>query len=281
MKNTWIYFIIAMIVLFGCQTKSGIDPVAAVERTQPAADTKVASEAQMGQMAFQQGNYLEAVQYFSQYLEKNPDDAEALFYRGRAALQLSQPDIALEDLTKAKATSEKKLSVSIYECKALINLNRLDEAQKIAEAILADPEFGRLNPYERYWAYYMDGQIKTSKGHFEKALVSLDQAIKTFDLNPAVFAKQKTPYVVRFALYHKSLANHNLGRQSAAAADMERYIELSKKAGAEVPSKDYKSLVLAYYLCENLAKCKEYLPNVSAEDKQDLSNRFQHDTIFD
>jgi len=287
MKNYILLLVILGIMIAGCTTKNNVvlpPPKAETSVVTPTETTKAGNE--LGQQAFIEANYPEAVRYYTEWLGQNPDDSQALLYRGRSYLQMQQHEAALKDLAKTQ-----DIIGRVYQAKALINMNRSNEAQKVLTALFAHDDFNRLSQYEAFWAYYMDGQVKNTAGQakaaagqpsqaiFEESLQSLDNAIASYEANPSIFGDYNAPYAVRFAYYQKSVANHFLGKQALAGADMEQYIELSGKANVEVDSKDYKSVVLAYYLANKIDKCKPYIEKLSDEDRQDLYEKFS-DRLF-
>ncbi len=274
MKKLALLIAILGIVFVGCATKKdSLLPLPTSQ--QPLKTEKQVSENELAWQAFQKGNYEEAVQQYNIYIQANPQDSEALLYRGRAYMQLGDYEQALQDVSQVQNVSGK-----LYQARALLALNKNDEARKALDITLADPQFAKLSAYEMFTAYYMDGQLKNTAGQFDQAMKPLENAIQIFDRNAREFAQIGSPYLGRFAYYHRAVAFHMLGRNQQAASDMERYIDLSQKAGAELTSKDYKSLVLAYYLSEDLIKCKKNVPNLSEEDRQDLSQRFNNDSVF-
>lgn len=291
MKNYLWLFVILSLCIISCTTNktNTFIPPAPKTEIEPTikTETVTTNNDQLGQKAFIEANYPEAVRYYTEWLGQNPEDSQALLYRGRSYLQMQQYESAIQDLAKTQEVTGK-----LYQAKALINLNRNNDAQEVLTALLQHNDFNKLNQYEAYWAYYMDGQVKNTMGKaksnasqnslslFNSAITSLDHAIAAYGANPSIFGDYDAPYAVRFAHYQKAVAYHFLGKQALAGAEMEKYIELCKKANVEVDSSDYKSLVLAYYLANKIDKCKPYIALMSDEDRQDLYEKLNNDSLF-
>jgi len=229
----------------------------------------------LGSTAFEKGDYDEAIRLYSEVLDNTPNEETALLYRGRAYSQIGEFAQAEQDLSQVNS-----LTGQIYYVRALLAQDKAAPAQKVLSSILADPQFTKLNAYLKFLAFYMDGHVKNMSGQFDLALEPLEEAINLFERGSRDFAKAEAPHIGRIAYYQRAMAFHMKGRNQQAASDMERYIDLTTQAGQEVSPKDYKSLVLAHYLSENLAKCREYVPKLNDEDRQELLERFHNDTVF-
>ncbi len=270
MRN-YIFMLLAVVmVIMGCTNTQTFVPPAKQE---------MANEAETGRQAFAQGDYAKAVDAYTQWLQRSPQDAEALFGRGRANFHLKQYEAAGQDFEATLAANPKHLRALVAQARLWIVLNQNEKAMNLIQTIKANEGFSLINPYDRFLVFYMEGQLLNMVGNYEKALEPLDEAIKIHGLNPHTFEKEGMPHVQRFAVYHKAVAHYRKGDNRKAAQDMEEYIALSQKAQAEVTSKDYKSVVLAYYLSENIQKCKSYLSYLSPEDKKELHTQFG-DNLF-
>jgi tetratricopeptide (TPR) repeat protein len=282
-----LYFILIGLFFVGCSTTQQtndilVDDNNTVEKTPletTTPPTNQSNEIDAGKQAFEAENYKTAVDNYSQWIIKYPNDALALLERGRAKRQMKQFHEALADFEKASAADPKDLTPKVYQANMLITLNRLEEARKILDSVTGNSAFSKLGNYEKFMAFYMDGQLCNQQENFTKAVASLDEAIKIFDLYPHIFRNYKSPAIDRFAIYQKSVAYFGLHDYKKAATEIEKYIQVSQAKGMEVVSQDYKSLALAYYLSNNLAKCRSVLPNVSQADRQDLAKRLE-DNLF-
>jgi Ca-activated chloride channel family protein len=87
-----------------------------------------------GEEVFTQGDYLQASEYYSQRLEKTPNDPELLYNFGTAAYKNNMQDDAIEAFTKALKSNDVELQKKAY-------YNRGNSYyQKGAEVQQADPE---------------------------------------------------------------------------------------------------------------------------------------------
>lgn len=87
-----------------------------------------------GEEAFNQGDYLQASEFYRQLLEKSPNDPELQYNFGTAAYKNNMQDDAIEAFTKALKSDNVELQKKAY-------YNRGNSYyQKGAEALQADPE---------------------------------------------------------------------------------------------------------------------------------------------
>lgn len=280
MKNLVLMMLLAIMAFTGCKTVDPAfqPPAPSPTPLAPASEPKApvapqGNEAEMGKEAAAAGDYPKAIEFYTRWLKKSPQDAEVLFERGRMHIQVKQYENALKDFQAASASNPEDLRIQIQMARVLVLLKQHEKAMTTIQKIMAHAEFSNLDAYERFWTHYMAGQIFNTLENYEKALGSLAAALKAYAENPEAFQSRGTPYVHRFAIYHLSVANHRRGEHKKAAQHMEDYIDLAQKAGEKVPSADYKSLVLAYYLSDNVEKCKAHLSNLSPEDRKDLQER--------
>ena len=233
--------------------------------------------AERAKQAFDGGDYAKAAEDYQRWLAEHPEDSEALFDLGRCYRQLKKYNEALDIFAKAIAANPKDLRSQVYHCEVLMALGRQKQVQPALKKAIDDPAFQRLGVYEKFMALYIDGQLKNSQGIYEgheQALISLEEALRIFDLHPHVFRNYGSAHINRFAIYQMAVAHHVLGNNVQAAAEMEKYIALTKQAGIEVSSKDYKSLALALYLSDRLEKCRTILPQMTPEDRKALAELF-------
>ena len=262
-----IMLLFLAIVIAGCTTP---------QRTLPPDIPKV-NFAQRAKQAFNDGDYANAAEDYQRWLAEHPEDIEALFDLGRCYRQLKKYEEALEAFAKVISLNPKDLRPQVYHCEVLIALKRHKQAQPELKKIVQDPGFMRLGIYEKFMAYYLDGQLKNSQGTYEgneQALISLEEALRLFDLHPHVFKNYGSAHINRFAIYQMAVAHHVLGNNIQAAAEMGKYIEITKQAGMQVSSKDYQSLALALYLSDRLEQCRAVLPQMTLEDRKGLAELF-------
>lgn len=165
----------------------------------------------------------------------------------------------------------------VYQCGVLVSSGRQEEARTLLEDIFSHSGFSRLGAYERFLTYLLDGQLKSQAEEAEPALKSLNKALELYDSHQGTFAKQGAKYVNRLAYYHRAVVHNSLASYPEAAADMQLYIELSKKANQKVTSKDYMSLAYALYMCQEYDQCKAVLAQVSPQDRQQLAQILNED----
>ncbi|NUM35688.1 MAG: tetratricopeptide repeat protein [Candidatus Brocadiae bacterium] len=272
MRNYCFILLFSVVMIIGCTNTQNF------VATPPATQATI-NEAEIGRQAFAQGDYAKAAEAYTQWLKKTPQDAEVLWERGRANFQLKQYEAAGQDFEASVAANPKNLRALVSQARLWIVLNQNEKAMNVLQMVKANDSFAAMDAYNRFLAFYMEGQLHNTIGNYEKAAQSLEEAIKIYGLNPHTFEKEGMPYIHRFAVYQQAVANYKRGNNRKAAQDMEEYIAISQKAQAEVTSKDYKSVVLAYYLSENIQKCKAYLSYLSPEDKKDLHTQLG-DNLF-
>jgi len=266
--KTIIGIICAVLIVTGCQTTTARkeSPIDLERPVQETSSTQILEEANA---AFSQDNFDQAVELYTQWLAEHSDDEVALVNRGRAQAQRQEYEAALEDFQAAKTTI-----ALIHAGRVYLIQNKVKPAKNMIDQALNKDDFQKLDASKKYMAYYLDGQIKNMLEQYEEALLALNQALEIFNTSPGSFKKQGIQNIQRFAIYHKALALHYLNKNKDVPELMEQYIALTKEAGDEVTSHDYKSLALAYYLANNIDKCKAILPEVDPADRAALHAQF-------
>ncbi|WP_372366601.1 tetratricopeptide repeat protein [Candidatus Uabimicrobium sp. HlEnr_7] len=267
--------IVATFVLTGCYLNS----------TNNAATTQKnmsrVNEHELGKISYAKRDYSRAVQYQTQWLIKYPDDAHAYVERGLVYSKLDKSESAISDFAKAAELLPNALKPRIYECAELSKVGRGSESRSKLEEIMADANFSRISPYEKFLAYSLDGQFKIKAGTHGEALPSLNNAIRTFNSNAHVFVAKNSPFINRLVVYNRAVVYNKMGDYAQAANDMESFVRISQKANLRLGSKDYARLAIAYYLAEEYDKCRTILKYVSPQDREMLYNTLEDDMFLE
>lgn len=271
MKRVFIILLLVMFVIAGCNTIQDTKPVVVQQQEEVVQKDETMGQREEGNIAFENEDYEKALEHYNLWLSKHNDDTETIILRGRAKCQLKQYREALEDFRTASKTD---ICGKIQEARMLLMTGKVKPAQSIIIAAIKDKKFSKCSAYYQYMAYYMAGQIYNMLEKYDDALAILDSALEAYEESPSVFEKEHMKNANRFAIYQKSVALHYKNNNVEAAKQLEEYMTLTKQAGDEVSSKDYKSLALAYYLSNNIKKCKAVLPELTPEDRESLHAQF-------
>ena len=193
-----------------------------------------------GRLAYERGDYKDAIADYHRAIDEDPNDAESYYLRGHSRIFLKESELALDDFDKViDLDSEHK---DAYYCRAAEKYNlgqfketivdldhviRLDSEQKDAYYYRAAAKYG-LNQYEdaivdfdeairldsEYQiAYYWRGRAKYDLERYDEAIADFDEAIHT-DLEGAP------------VYYWRGLSKKRLKQYPAAIADFDRAIRL-------------------------------------------------------
>ncbi|KOF02069.1 hypothetical protein OB69_13625 [Roseivirga seohaensis subsp. aquiponti] len=133
-----------------------------------------------GDQLYNEGNFKEAVEAYSEYLKTNPKDIKSLYNRGRAYEELKQ-------LEKAKADFTAVLDVDGDNLNANLSMGKLWYNQKeFNKAIIFFDKVIELDGL-RSDAYMLRGRSYHQKGDFEKAMENYNQAINFDNDNAEAF----------------------------------------------------------------------------------------------
>jgi len=226
------------------------------------------NEYEMGKKSYTREDYSNAVQYQTQWIQKYPKDSAAYIERGRAYDKMGQYEDALVDYSQALELDPKSARPLVYKAGALQALGRTKEAQSTLGLAANHPGFNSLNAYEKFLAYWLDGEFSLLAGDNEAAIESLDKALEIYDTNTVIFLNYKSRDINRLPLRLRAVAASRLGDFEQAVDDMEGYVVLSEKNGHTVTSKDYLKLASYYYTTDQYEKSQSVLKKMSPEDQR-------------
>ncbi|AFY42636.1 tetratricopeptide repeat protein [Nostoc sp. PCC 7107] len=166
---------------------------------------------QEGISEYQQGNYQESVDNFTQTIKINPQNYVAYNHRGDAFYRLGDYEKAQADSSKAIALNPQDANAYHDRGFAHFGLGKYKEA--IADYTKAI-KLNSQNPY----AYYGRGLARVKVKDYQAAMRDFNQAIA---LNPSY----------GLAYYHRGLVNAQLGKQKAALIDFKKAEQLFQEQG--------------------------------------------------
>ena len=107
-----------------------------------------------GDKATKKDDYEDAILYFSKYLEKNHDDADAYYKRGYANLKLKKFKVAINDFTNALKSKTDNYEIFFYRgnCYYILRMY-LNAIEDYTKAIELAPQYSELY-YNRGYSYY-------------------------------------------------------------------------------------------------------------------------------
>jgi tetratricopeptide (TPR) repeat protein len=191
------------------------------------------------------GQYDLAVKDYDAALGIDPKDAEALYGRGSAFLNMQKHDLAVADADSLLAIGEKanKFAVNQLRCRALAALARFDEAIDACSRQL-QPFASDIFLVDRGEAYLAAGQYDRAVEDFDAALkIDKHAAFAKLGRGKAMFAKKDYAMALEefeqanqmmetssgqswpAALSKHGLANEALGRGSAAIIDFQNALK--------------------------------------------------------
>lgn len=157
--------------------------------------------------AYESGNYTKAIEYCDKILSKNPNDFNALAYKGSSLAYLENYEEAIINLKKAEkidfdtslyfeigytdyelqnyneaitylnkaiALDNRYLDAYIFKAYSLVALEMYEEADKCADEIMT---FYRDNAY----AYNIKGLTNTYRENYEQGIENFEKAIEFYD----------------------------------------------------------------------------------------------------
>ena len=159
-----------------------------------------------GLLAYERGDYKDAIADYDIALDKNPNDAEAYYLRGLARESLKQPKEAIVDFDHVLDLDSEHKDAYYFRGRMKGSLGRYDEAIVDFDHVL------RLDS-EHKDAYYFRGGAKCHLERYEEAIVDFDKAIhRSFE--------------GARAYYLRGLSKEGLEQYLAAIADFDRAIRL-------------------------------------------------------
>jgi tetratricopeptide (TPR) repeat protein len=152
-----------------------------------------------------------AIEDYTKAIELNPKNARFYVNRGNAAIDLRKPDDALADYQRAISIDPAYALAYASRGHYMLAMNKLDEAiQDLSKAISLDPENAET--------YYTRALAYRSKGQFSKAISDLDKYIAAGPANPQYLAD---------GLLNRGIAYAEIGKLEQAIEDMTKAIVAS------------------------------------------------------
>lgn len=167
-----------------------------------------------GNLAYQQGNYLEAIHHYTTSLNLSPERALPYYARGLCYYVSSESDThsyqsAIDDFSRAIDIDSTKPDYYFFRGKLYSQKSRREEAiNDFSKVISLDPTYGA--------AYFERGKAKYYEDNFEEALI---------DLNRAIELKVNSPYLYLL----RGEARDHLNDKNGALADYDEAIKLDPK----------------------------------------------------
>ena len=160
-----------------------------------------------GSLAYERGDYKDAITDYDIAIDKDPNYAEAYYLRGLTRRSLKQQKESIVDFTEAIDLDPKRAEAYYERGIAECLLERYEEAVVDSDGAI------RLNPdYTK--AYYVRGYAKYNMERYEESIVDFTSAIR---LDPKY----------REAHYWRGLAKYRLERYEEAIVDFDDAIHLS------------------------------------------------------
>lgn len=173
-----------------------------------------------GLSAFEQQKWTEALSFFDEAINSDPDYATAHHYRGMTLLKLLQPDEAVKALEKAKSLDPKEKEINLDLGVAYLEAGKLDLAIETFREEL------ELNPSNAL-ANYGLGYALLKKKKYEEALEQLSKA------------RQLTSNLAVPARFYEGIALYNLKRYSEAKQAFREVIGMNPSPEVASASKRY------------------------------------------
>lgn len=185
--------------------------------------------------AYNQGNYLEAIKYFTDVINNDPNNAEAYNYRGKAYGNLKNYEQAINDFTKAIELAPNVADYYYNRGKTYVFLENYEQAiNNYTKAIELKPDFAE--------AYSERGFAYACIGEFEKAIRDANNAI---ELNPNIASVYKWRGAIFYIIgkYDEALADLNKAYQISPTEDILNLIALVQKEQAKQNTFNYDQCV--------------------------------------
>jgi tetratricopeptide (TPR) repeat protein len=196
-----------------------------------------------GIASFQQRNFPQAVQSFTEVLKASPENLDALQKRGEAFFGMDDYDEALSDFRSVNSIKSNFSSLWISKCyaekgettKALEALaDHLNSPYKLTKKeILLDPSFQRIEntrEWRSFWKkdWYKPYENEKAEADFlirqekpDEAIEKLNVLLNQKDDDASLYFLRSKAYV-QLRMYNKSLADLNLAVSKAPAENIYR-----------------------------------------------------------
>ena len=165
-----------------------------------------------GFLAYESGDYKDAIADYDIAIDKNPDYAEAYYWRGLAKCRLKRPsEEAIADYSHAIRLNSNYAEAYYERGASKYNLKQYEEAiNDLNETVRLKPDYVK--------AYYERGRVKYYLEQYEEAIVDYSHAIR---LDP----KHSGAY------YRRGVAKYHLRRYEEAIVDFNDAIRLNPDYG--------------------------------------------------
>jgi tetratricopeptide (TPR) repeat protein len=172
------------------------------------------STMQQGQAAYLEGRSQDAVDAFSDVINKDENDYEAYLGRGFAYIQLSYFEAAKSDFGRALTLNPDNVNNRVYEQLGFIALNQEDNNAAIAYYDRVIDSAQQANTVSAQ-TYFHRGVAFFQRGDYEKALTDFELAVEIDDTSPIYFSRLGDAY-------------YNLNRFTDARNAYEQYVVLEQ-----------------------------------------------------
>lgn len=163
-------------------------------------------------------NYADGLVYISQYIEKNPEDANAYFVRGFAEDRMGDYIGALPDFKMALSLNPNHTHAKMYKGHAHLMLKQYPEAISSFSMVIKDEPDNML-------AYYNRGLSMVGLQKYKEAIVEFTTSLKL----DSTYAP---------AYNNRGNSNFMIGEADAACRDWKKSIRLGNQA-SEAAYKNY------------------------------------------
>ena len=197
-----------------------------------------------GSLAYERGDYKDAITDYDIAIDKDPNYAEAYYLRGLTRKSLEQREESIVDFDDALRLNPEHTKASYWRGGVRYNLKRYEEAiVDFTSALRLDPKHAETS----YWR----GRAKYDLKRYEEAIVDFDDAIHISIKDLRVYywrglskmqLGQNDASIVDFdrairleptfaySHYHRGEAKFNLNRSAEAKADLEEALSLAKQS---------------------------------------------------
>ena len=236
-----------------------------------------------GSLAYERGDYKDAITDYDIAIDKDPNYAEAYYLRGLARGSLKQREESIVDFDEAIRLNSDYAEAYYERGRAKGNLERYEEAivdfdeairlnsdytevyllrgrakgnlERYEEAIVDFTSTLRLDP-KHTEAYYWRGRAKYSLKRYEEAIVDFDEAIHLSIENPRVY-------------YWRGLSKKRLEQNAASIVDFDIAIRLEPTYAYSHYHRGYAKFNLQHFT-EAKADLKEALSLAKQSDNDAL-----------
>jgi tetratricopeptide (TPR) repeat protein len=186
-----------------------------------------------------------AIEYYRKALDLEPDDIRVRLALADLLLQEGRSEEALEQAAAVLETDDKNRFALDYQGRALRDLRRFDEADDVADRLLAeDPDDPK--------AAFLKISIAEQRGDFETAVALLENIV-----NAPREETEESSANQRVFLVHLGFGYQRLGRFEEAAEAFGRAQEVSEAPDANLASFRAEALYQARELDRSLAVVRE------------------------